>query len=136
MNPNLRGLDIPAEVFEALELRSAVTGVDKTDLVVEALRQNLDLAQTVDRLSAEIESLKANDQKLEADVCDLRQHVEGLEGRFEALRTAIDRNTEIALRAKRRCATAIAQSRDLVAQARSTRKAVAEIRQQRSCSRP
>lgn len=120
------------EVFEALELRAAVTGVDKTDLVVEALRQNLDLAQTVDRLVTEIENLKANDQKLEVDVFELRQQVNGLEGRFSDLRTAIEQNTEIALRAKRRCAKAVAQSKDLVAQARSTRKAVAEARQRRS----
>nr|WP_290227503.1 hypothetical protein [Trichocoleus desertorum] len=132
MNPNLRGLDLPVEVFEALELRAAVTGVDKSDLVVEALRQNLDLAQTVDRLITEIETLKANDQKLEVDVFELRQQVNGLEGRFSDLRTAIEHNTEIALRAKRRCARAVAQSRDLVAQARSTRKAVAEGRQRRS----
>jgi len=129
MNPNLRGLDVPVEVFEALELRAAVTGVDKTDLVVEALRQNLDLAQTVDRLITEIENLKANDQKLGADVSDLQHKVNSLEGRFAALRTAIEHNTEIALRAKRRCARAVAHSKDLVAQARSTRKAVAEGRQ-------
>ena len=132
MNPNLRGLDLPVEVFEALELRAAVMGVDKTDLVVEALRQNLDLAQTVDRLVTEIETLKANDQKLEVDVFELRQQVNGLEGRFSDLRTAIEQNTEIALRAKRRCAKAVAQSKDLVAQAHSTRKAVAEARQRRS----
>ncbi|MBD2094649.1 hypothetical protein H6F90_05725 [Trichocoleus sp. FACHB-591] len=129
MNPNLKGLNIPAEVFEALELRSAMTGVDKADLVVEALRQNLDLAFTIEHLIAEIASLKANDQKLEVDVLDLRQKVDGLEGRFAGLKTALERNTEIALGARMRCTRAVAQSRSLVAQARSTRQAVAESRQ-------
>ncbi|HEY9862013.1 MAG TPA: hypothetical protein V6D16_21135 [Candidatus Obscuribacterales bacterium] len=132
MNPNLRGLDIPVEVFEALELRAAATGIDKTDLVVEALRQNLDLAQTVEHLSAEIETLKANDQKLGVDVSDLNQKVKNLEGKFTALKIDIERNTEIALTSRVRCARAIAQSRDLVAQARNTRKALAESRQRRS----
>jgi hypothetical protein len=133
MNPNLKGLDIPAEVFEALELRSAMTGIDKADLVVEALRQNLDLASTVEHLITEIASLKANDQKLEVDVLDLRHKVDSLEGRFAAFKTTLERNTEIALRAKMRCTRAVAQSKALVAQARSTRQAVAESRQR---SRP
>lgn len=132
MNPNLRGLDIPVEVFEALELRATATGVDKTDLVVEALRQNLDLAHTVERLITEIENLKTSDQKLGVDIFDLRQKVNSLDGRLAALKITIEQNTEIALSAKRRCARALAQSRDLVAQARSTRKAVAESRQMRS----
>lgn len=134
MNPNLKGLDIPVEVFEALELRSAVTGVDKADLVVEALRQNLDLATTVERLVTEIDNLKANDQKLEIAVFELGQRVDGLAGRFAALKTTIAHNTEIAQRAKLLSMRAITHSRSVVAQARSTRQAAAEIRQQRSRS--
>lgn len=132
MNPNLKGLDIPAEVFEALELRSAVTGVDKTDLVVEALRQNLDFATTVERLVTEIDALKANDQKLEVAVFELGQRVDSLARRFAALKAAIEHNTEIAQRAKLLSRRAITQSRTVVAQARLTRQAATEIRQQRS----
>ena len=131
MNPNLRELNIPVEVFEALELRSAVTGVDKADLVVEALRQNLDLANIVEWLTTEIAHLKANDQKIEVNVLDLRQRVDSLEGRLAALRTVIEQNTAIALRAKIRCTRVVAQSKNLVAQARSARQAAAESRRTR-----